>query len=370
MKAAIEAQARSLGFDDVGFAQATGPDQWGRNLAQWIDQGRHGQMDWMAVHQDRRANPQGLWPQAKSVVVLALSYAPKVVGHASTDHGVISVYAQGQDYHDLVKSKLKALARWMVGRFGGDVKVFVDTAPVMEKPIAATTAVGWQGRHTNLVSRRLGNWFFLGEIYTTLDVPADDPQPDLCGTCRACEQACPTQALENGRMDARRCISYLTIEHKGEIDAALRPQMGNRIYGCDACLAACPWNKFATPHSHAALRPRAELLAPPLADLAQLDDAAFRQVFRGSPIKRTGRDRFVRNVLIAIANSGNPVLIPVAEKLLADPAEEVRQMAAWAVERLTSEQPRGDNSPLGGLGSADLRSGSSNPKIDFPAPKA
>ena len=339
MKAAIEAQAKALGFDDVGFAAATVPPQWGKDLRQWLDQGRHGQMEWMAGTPDRRISPQGLWPEVRSVVVLALSYAPAVLATPHPDYGAISVYAQGQDYHDLVKSKLKALATWIINAFGGDLKVFVDTAPVMEKPLAAQTGVGWQGRHTNLVSRRLGNWFFLGEIYTTLELPADAPQADLCGSCQACQTACPTNALADGRMDARRCISYLTIEHKGSIDPALLDRLGNRVYGCDVCLAACPWNKFSSPHTHAALRPRIELTVPPLADLVQLDDAGFRQVFAGSPIKRIGRDRFIRNVLIAIGNSGNLALLSGVRPLLDDPSPMVQQAAAWAQARLTSAQP-------------------------------
>ena len=350
MKAAIEAQAKLLGFDDVGFASAQTSPQLGRDLQLWLQQGRHGQMDWMAAHQDRRASPHGLWPEARSVVVLAVSYAPHSMRPLPADCGTISVYAQGQDYHDWVKSRLKALATWMIKALGGDLKVFVDTAPVMEKPLAASTNLGWQGRHTNLVSRHLGNWFFLGEIYTTLDLVPDTPHANLCGTCRACEEACPTAALHNGQMDARRCISYLTIEHKGEIAPEFLPQMGNLIYGCDECLAACPWNKFAKQHHNPAFFPRIELTAPSLGDLSQLDDAGFRQVFAGSPIKRIGRDRFVRNVLIAMGNSGDRALIPYVKALVNDPAENVRQMANWALERvMESEQPRGSFPPLGGL---------------------
>ena len=335
MKAAITAQARALGFDDAGFAAVDVPPHWATHLDQWLADGRHGQMEWMAANRDRRTSPAGLWPQVRSVVVLALSYAPPPLPPLPADHGTISVYALGQDYHDLVKTRLKALAGWMVQHCGGDVKVFVDTAPVMEKPLAATTGLGWLGRHTNLVSRRLGSWFFLGEIYTTLDLPPDDPHGDRCGSCDACQRACPTGALADGRMDARRCISYLTIEHRGPIDPDLAVNMGNRIYGCDACLAACPWNKFAVPHSHAALRPRLELVAPLLADLAQLDDAAFRQVFAGSPIKRSGRARMVRNVLVALGNSGDRAAVKGVRALLADEDETVRETARWALTRLS-----------------------------------
>ena len=337
MKDAIRAEALALGFDDVSFATAEGLPGWKDDLSQWLRQGRHGGMSWMEERIPHRASPKGLWPDAKSVVVLALSYAPGLDPGAvldRPDRGAISVYAQGRDYHDVVKSKLKALARWMVKETAADVKVFVDTAPVMEKPLAATTALGWRGRHTNLVSRRLGNWFFLGEIYTTLEIPPDALHPDLCGTCRACQTACPTGALEDGRMDARKCISYLTIEHKDAVADDLRGKMGNRIYGCDDCLAACPWNKFARPHAHPALAPRAELAAPLLADLARLDDASFRALFAGSPIKRIGRDRFVRNVLIAIGNSGQPDLLPAVRGVLDDPSPLVREAAAWAHLRL------------------------------------
>jgi epoxyqueuosine reductase len=270
-------------------------------------------------------------------VVLALSYAPAfdpLSLLSRPERGSISVYARGQDYHDLVKSKLKSLARWMVSQFGGDLKVFVDTAPVMEKPLAASSGLGWQGKHTNLLSRRLGNWFFLGEIYSTLDLPPDEPEADHCGTCTRCQDACPTGALVDGKMDARRCISYLTIEHKGPIDPALRELMGNRIYGCDDCLAACPWNKFATHHCQSAFNPRIELQAPLLQDFVGLDDEGFRAVFSGSPIKRIGRDRFIRNVVIAIGNSGLSSLIPHLERLLDDGSAVVRGASIWALRRL------------------------------------
>lgn len=342
MKDIIRTKALELGFDDVGFAKATVNQAWSEDLGRWLDLGHHGQMGWMEPHRDRRASPQGLWAEVRTVISLALSYAPApapatVIDPYHSDRGVISVYARGQDYHDVVKAKLKALARWMVQDLGGDVKVFVDTAPVMEKPLAATTALGWQGRHTNLVSRHLGNWFFIGEIYSTLDIAADAPHSSYCGSCHACQTACPTGALEHGRMDARKCISYLTIEHKGHIPAGLRIKIGNRIYGCDDCLAACPWNKFAKPTVHQAFAPRAELMAPCLTDLAQLDDVGFRSVFSGSPIKRIGRDRMVRNVLIAIGNSGQSGALSVVTGLLADDSPLVRAMAVWALRQLTDD---------------------------------
>ena len=332
----ITAQALELGFADVGFAGAAGGARWGENLTHWLDQGCHGQMDWMAAHQDRRASPHGLWPEARSVVVLAWNYASPLTACRDPNHGAVSIYAQGQDYHDIVKAKLKALARWMVQHLGGDVKVFVDTAPVMEKPLAAQTRLGWQGRHTNLVSSKLGNWFFLGEIYTTLDLPADPPHPDRCGICRTCEYKCPTGALTDKSLDARRCISYLTIEHQGPIAEDLAARMGNWIYGCDLCLGACPWNRFAKPQTQA-LPPRLELLAPSLADLAQLDDAAFRQVFAGSPIKRSGRNRLVRNVAIAMGNSGNHAFRPVLQSLMPDPDSGIQAAAHWAFRHLDNK---------------------------------
>ena len=337
LAARITAQARELGFADVGFAGAAGGANWGDDLKSWLDQGCHGQMDWMAAHQDRRVSPQGLWPEARSVVALAWNYATPVTACCDPNHGAVSVYALGQDYHDIVKTRLKALARWMVQHLGGDVKVFVDTAPVMEKPVAAQTRLGWQGRHTNLVSSKLGTWFFLGEIYTTLDLPPDPPHRHRCGICRTCEYTCPTGALADNHLDARRCISYLTIEHQGPIAPDLAAHMGNWIYGCDLCLGACPWNRFATPHTHAALQPRAELLAPALADLAQLDDAAFRQVFAGSPIKRSGRNRLVRNVAIAMGNSGNAAFAPRLRSLCQDADAGVLAAAEWALRRLSGD---------------------------------
>ena len=334
----MRARAEALGFDLCRIAAPRLPRQAGDNLARWIDEGQHGDMDWMARTLERRADPRALWSEVRSIVMLGVNYAPAsdpLAALADRDVGVVSVYARNRDYHDVLKGKLRTLARWMHDDLGADVKLFVDTAPVMEKPIAARAGLGWQGKHTNLVSRAHGSWLFLGEVYTTLALPADAAENDHCGTCQRCLDVCPTAAFPVPyQLDARRCISYLTIEHKGPIPRDLRPLMGNRIYGCDDCLAVCPWNKFATPHATSALLPRAELTAPRLAALATLDDAGFRALFAGSPIKRTGRDRFVRNVLIAIGNSGDPTLAPVAEQRLADASALVRGAAVWALERL------------------------------------
>ena len=287
---------------------------------------------------ERRSHPLGLWPDAMSAVMLGLNYGPDhdpLEALLAKDRGVISVYAQGGDYHDLIKKRLKTLARWMVGAFGGELKVFVDTAPLMEKPLAQRAGLGWQGKHTNLVSRQMGSWLFLGAILTQLRLTPDAPEPDHCGTCQACLDVCPTKAFVGPyQLDARRCISYLTIEHKGPVDPALRPAMGNRIYGCDDCLAVCPWNKFAQVGHELALQPRPALTAPALADLAVLDDASFRALFTQSPIKRIGRDRFVRNVLYAVGNSAEAALRPVAQTLCDDPDPAVADAARWAVERL------------------------------------
>jgi epoxyqueuosine reductase len=295
-------------------------------------------MGWLEARAGQRAEPRALWPSARSVVVCGLSYAPSddpLASLTQRDRGTISVYARNRDYHDVLKKKLRALASWIHDDLGAAVKLFVDTAPVMEKPLAARAGLGWQGKHTNLVSRRHGSWLFLGEVYTTLELPADTPEADHCGACRRCLDICPTAAFPAPyQLDARRCISYLTIEHKGPIARALRPLMGNRIYGCDDCLAVCPWNKFAQPHATDGLLPRADLTAPRLAELASLDDATFRLRFAGSPIKRTGRDRFVRNVLIALGNSGDRGLAPVAEQRLADEAPLVRGAAVWALAQL------------------------------------
>jgi epoxyqueuosine reductase len=338
IKTAIRARAEALGFDAVGFAAAgTVPD--GRAaLAAYLGAGHHGGMDWMARRVDERASPPGLWPEARSVIALAISYAPPddpLALLARPDRGSIAAYARGRDYHDVIKPRLKQLARWIAESTGAGVKVFVDTAPVMEKPAAEAAGLGWQGKHTNLVSRRHGSWLLLGEVFTTLDLPPDAAGTDHCGTCRACLDACPTAAFpEPGQLDARRCISYLTIEHKGPIAEEFRTPMGNRIYGCDDCLAVCPWNKYAARTRELAFLPRIELTAPKLADLSGLDDAGFRRVFSGSPIKRIGRDRFIRNVLIAIGNAEDAALAPRAEALLGDPSPLVRGMAVWALSRL------------------------------------
>ena len=295
-------------------------------------------MGWLADKADRRAAPAALWPEVRAVAMVAVNYAPDAgawVAAGMPDRGVVSVYARNRDYHDLVKGRLKTLAQGLVAAAGGDVKVFVDTAPVMEKPLAAAAGLGWQGKHTNLVSRESGSWLLLGALFTTLELPPDPPERDHCGSCRACLDACPTAAFPAPyQLDARRCVSYLTIEHAGPIPRALRPGIGNRIYGCDDCLAACPWNKFATLGREAKLAAREDLLAPPLAALARLDDTAFRQMFSGSPIKRTGRDRFVRNVMIALGNSGDPGLAPVVAERLDDGAAVVRGAAVWAYARL------------------------------------
>jgi epoxyqueuosine reductase len=307
-------------------------------LRQFLTDGAHGDMDWMATTAARRGDPRALWPEARSVIMLGTNYGPDHDPLAileQRDRGAISVYAQGSDYHEIIKPRLKSLARWLVARAGGDVKVFVDTAAVMEKPLAEQAGLGWQGKHTNLVSREFGSWLFLGAIFTTLDLPPDQAHEDHCGSCRACLDVCPTAAFPAPyRLDARRCISYLTIEHKGPIPRELRPLMGNRIYGCDDCLAVCPWNKYAQVGREARLAAREALQAPTLAQLARLDDAAFRALFTKSPVKRTGRDRFVRNVLIAIGNSGDASLVGEAERLLTDPSPLVRGAAVWALARL------------------------------------
>jgi epoxyqueuosine reductase len=297
-------------------------------------------MIWMETTAERRADPRVLWSDVRALIMLGVNYGPStdpLAIHAQPERGAISVYAQGDDYHDVIKPRLKALARWIIAQAGGDVKVFVDTAAVMEKPFAAAAGLGWQGKHTNLVSREYGSWLFLGAIFTTLDLASDSAEPDRCGSCRACLDACPTAAFPAPyRLDARRCISYLTIEHKGPIPRDLRPLMGNRIYGCDDCLAVCPWNKFAQAGRETKLAARPHLQAPPLAELVRLDDAAFRALFTKSPVKRIGRDRFVRNVLIAIGNARQPALAGEAARLLSDPAPLVRGAAVWALSQLCS----------------------------------
>lgn len=307
-------------------------------LERFLADGAHGDMAWLETTAERRGSPLALWPDVRSVIMLGMNYGPDcnpLDVLQQRDRAGISVYAKGDDYHDLIKTRLKEIARWLVANAGGDVKVFVDTAAVMEKPLAAKAGLGWQGKHTNLVSRDYGSWLFLGAIFTTLDLPADEAVSDSCGSCRACLDACPTAAFpEPYRLDARRCVSYLTIEHKGPIPRDLRPLMGNRIYGCDDCLAVCPWNKFAQAGREAKLAARDTLRAPKLSDLARLDDAQFRTLFSKTSIKRTGRDRFVRNVLYAIGNSGDATLAPEAERLLDDASPLVRGAAVWALSRL------------------------------------
>ena len=336
---ALKAEAARIGFAACGIARADAAPLSGERLRAWLTDGAHGDMIWMESRADQRAAPAGLWPDVRSVIALGMSYAPAenpLKLAAEPEAGRISVYAQGADYHDLVKRKLKELARWLVAQAGGDLKVFVDTAPVMEKPLAEAAGLGWQGKHTNLVSREHGSWLFLGAIFTTLELEPDAADGQRCGSCDACQRACPTDAFPAPfRLDARRCISYLTIEHKGPIPRELRAGIGNRIYGCDDCLAVCPWNKFANAAAaNLAFAPRAELSAPMLADLLALDDAGFRQLFAGSPIKRIGRDRMMRNCLIAAGNSGAPALLDAVRAHLDDPNPIVRGAAVWALGRL------------------------------------
>jgi epoxyqueuosine reductase len=334
----IRAEALRLGFDACGFASAS--DAWpnGGWLRDFVAEGFHGAMGWMEETLDRRAHPTAMWTDARTAVVLGVNYGPEhdpLLALQDPSRAAISVYAQGDDYHEVIKKRLKALARWMHGRFGGEVKVFVDTAPLMEKPLAQRAGLGWQGKHTNLVSRQFGSWLFLGSVLTTLDLPADPPERDHCGSCRACLDICPTKAFPApNRLDARRCISYLTIELSGPIPVEFREALGNRIYGCDDCLAVCPWNKFASLSSEMAFHARETLKGPSLAELAGLDDPAFRALFSKSPVKRIGRDRFVRNVLYAIGNSGERGLMAAVAPLLADPSPTVRGAAAWAAGRL------------------------------------
>jgi epoxyqueuosine reductase len=342
IRAEIRAAALSEGFDVVRFAAAESAPQMAADLRQFLDEGRHGSMAWLADNAERRADPKVLWPQAKTAIVVGINYGPKRDPREqlrARDRAAISCYAQGDDYHNVMKAKLKRLARLIAEQHGAEVKVFVDTAPVMEKPLAQIAGAGWQGKHTNLVSRLYGSWLFLGSVFTTLEIAPDDPEPEHCGACTRCLEVCPTDAFTSPfEIDARRCISYLTIEHKGHIARKFRVPMGNRIYGCDDCLAVCPWNKFASTAREARFHARAELAQPRLADLARLTDADFRSLFRGSPIKRIGRDRFVRNVLIAIGNSGDVSLAGEAERLLDDASPLVRAMAVWALSRL--EAPR------------------------------
>jgi epoxyqueuosine reductase len=307
-------------------------------LRAFLGAGAHGDMTWMADKAERRGDPRALWPEARSIVMLGVNYGPDadpLTLLQQRTRGGISVYARGDDYHDVIKPRLKAIGRWLIEQAGGEAKVFIDTAPVMEKPLAEAAGLGWQGKHTNLVSRQFGSWLFLGAIFTTLDLPPDEPERDHCGHCRACLDVCPTAAFPAPyRLDARRCISYLTIEHKGPIARDLRPLLGNRIYGCDDCLAVCPWNKFAQAGREAKFFAREALRAPALAELVKLDDAGFRALFKKSAVKRIGRDRFLRNVLIAIGNSADATLAGEAERMLGDPSSLVRGAAIWALGRL------------------------------------
>jgi epoxyqueuosine reductase len=336
----IRALALEHGFDVAGFAAPDLPQAAGAGLRGFLDQQHHGDMQWMEEKADRRASPREIWPEVQSVIVLGQNYAPAENPLDKLSQrltGNISCYAQGEDYHDVIKKKLKRLARAIAEKFACDVKVFVDTAPVMEKPLAEQAGLGWQGKHTCVVSRAFGSWLFLGEIFSTLPLPPDAPETDHCGTCTSCLDICPTHAFNGPReLDARKCISYLTIEHKGHIAARFRKAIGNRIYGCDDCLAVCPWNKFAQDAREAAYHPREALKSPLLAHLVTLDDAGFRALFTKSPVKRIGRDRFIRNVLIAIGNSGDASQVARITTLLSDPSPLVRAMAVWALAQLAS----------------------------------
>jgi epoxyqueuosine reductase len=341
VKELLVRQALDEGFDLCRVCRPDAIGQVPARLGAFLEAGRHGQMGWMERRVEWRGNPAELWPEARSVIMLAESYTPQhdpleVLQHP--DRAAISVYAQNRDYHDLVKKRLKRLARGLIAEAGGEVKVFVDTAPVAEKPLGEAAGLGWQGKHTNLVSRDLGSWFFIGSVFTTLELPVDEAELDHCGSCTACQDVCPTGAFPAPyQLDARRCISYLTIEHHGPVEEELRARMGNRIYGCDDCLAVCPWNKFAVAAREIRYNARPELLAPDLAELAELDDAGFRAFFSGSPIKRIGRDRFVRNVLYAIGNSGLAHLRPAAQALCDDPDPTVADAARWAVTQLNTQ---------------------------------
>jgi epoxyqueuosine reductase len=353
----IREKARAEGFDLVRFADARAAPQNAERLNEFLGAGHHGEMDWMAERTAWRTDPQAMWSAARSVIVLGINYGPDddpLAVLQQKDRAAISVYAQGDDYHDVVKKKLKALGGWIFHSFGAEVKVFVDTAPVMEKPLAQKAGLGWQGKHTNLVSREFGSWLFLGSVFTTLELPPDDGEQDHCGNCHACLDACPTDAFPAPyRLDARRCISYLTIENKGPIPREFRAAMGNRIYGCDDCLAVCPWNKFAQAASEMRLQARDELKAPSLADMVALDDAGFRSLFRKSPVKRIGRDRFIRNVLIAIGNSGDATLVPAAHNALDDDSSLVRGAAAWALSRLLPRDQFATLASIHGANEAD-----------------
>jgi epoxyqueuosine reductase len=338
LKTALACEARALGFDCLGVTDPDAIAQAGKHFREFLDSGGHGDMDWLATRPERRTDPRVLWPGVRSVIMLGVNYGPDenpLEILRRRELGAISAYAQGDDYHDVIKKRLKALARWLVAASGDEVKVFVDTAAVMEKPLAAAAGLGWQGKHTNLVSREFGSWLFLGAIFTASELQRDEPDSDHCGSCSACQDICPTAAFPAPyKLDARRCISYLTIEHKGPIPHEFRKAIGNRIYGCDDCLAVCPWNKFAQTGRETKLAARAELRAPRLFELARLDDGAFRALFAKSPVKRIGRDRFIRNVLIAIGNSNDAALASDAERLLGDASPLVRGAAVWALSQL------------------------------------
>jgi epoxyqueuosine reductase len=355
LKAELLRRAKAEGFDLAGITMPGAIGQAGDRLGEFLQCGMHGDMGWLAIHRERRAHPSALWPEARSVIMLGMNYGPEtdpLAILAERRRGAISVYARGRDYHDIIKGKLKTLGGWLHRETGSDVKVFVDTAPVMEKPLAQGAGIGWQGKHTNLVSRDFGSWLFLGAIFTTAELAPDAPEADHCGNCRRCLDICPTDAFPAPyRLDARRCISYLTIEHKGHIAREFRGSMGNRIYGCDDCLAVCPWNKFAEAASEAKFAARPITDGAPLSELLALDDVAFRAAFAGSPIKRTGRDRFIRNVLIATGNSGDLSLVPHVTALLLDASPLVRAMAVWALCELLSDDP----AALAALRAAHLR---------------
>jgi epoxyqueuosine reductase len=340
LKFRLQEKSQDEGFDDIRICRPWAVPQVADRLSTFLDKGYHGQMNWLAERSHWRSDPSALWPESRSVIMLAQSYAPlddPMSILAEHDKAEISVYARNKDYHGIVKKRLKAIARWLISEAGGEVKVFVDTAPVPEKPLGHAAGLGWQGKHTNLVSRKLGNWFFIGSVFTTLELPEDSSEEDHCGSCTKCVTACPTDAFPAPyQLDARRCISYLTIEHKGPVAPELREKLGNRIYGCDDCLAVCPWNKFAQGAREVRYHARDDLMAPPLADLVELNDADFRQKFSGSPIKRIGRDRFIRNVLYAIGNSGESVLCQSAQNLCEDPDPVVADAARWAVAKLTA----------------------------------
>jgi epoxyqueuosine reductase len=342
LRSALAARAKKLGFSAFGITAPAAVPELGQRLREWLAAGEHGDMIWMAQEPERRASPRALWEEVRSIIMLGLDAPPSsspLEALAERETGLIATYARRRDYHDVIKGRLKELAQALVSLAGAEVKVFVDTAPVMEKPLAAAAGLGWQGKHTVLLSRELGSWLLLGAIFTTAELPLDVPGADHCGSCRRCLDICPTKAFPAPyRLDARRCIAYLTIEHQGTIPREFREAIGNRVFGCDDCLAVCPWNKYAKTSHDMRMAEREELSDRPLGELARLDDAAFRKLFAGTPVKRTGRDRFIRNVLIAIGNSGKPALAREAESLLCDPSPLVRAMAVWAASRLLPKE--------------------------------